>query len=108
MRFQHQTLAQGKWFKLSLMEQLGNIGSEISRLIKAKNDETRFNGAVLRALELFDLTIADSRWKSRLKEITRTREVFCDIIYGDNQYKTSLEDLDRYFFYFALAWRLKK
>ncbi len=108
MGLQHKSLAQGRWFKLSLMEQLGNIGSEISRLIKAKNDEKRFNAAVLRALELFDLTISDPRWKNSLKEITRGREVFCDIIYGDNQYQTSLEDLDRYFFYFALAANSKK
>ena len=60
------------------------------------------------SLELFDLTIQDIRWKSRLKEILRAREVFCDIIYGDNQYQTSLKDLDRYFFYFALAVQLKK
>lgn len=108
MVFQHQSLAQGRWFELTLMEQLGNIGSEISRLIKAKNNEKMFNAAVDRALELFDLTISDSRWKTRLKEILRVREVFCDIIFGDNQYDTTLEDLDRYFFYFALAARSKK
>jgi len=108
MEFQHKSLAKGKWFELSLMEQLANIGSEISRATKAKNDEKRFNAAVLRALELFDLTISDSRWKKRLKEITRTRELFCDIVYGNCQYETSLEDLDKYFFYFGLAARLNK
>lgn len=108
MIFQHQLLAQGRWFELSLMEQLANIGSEIHRIIKAKNDQKKFDSAVIRALELFDLTIQDSRWKDRLKEILRVREIFCDIIYGDNQYNTSLEDLDKYFFYFALAAKKKK
>ena len=54
------------------------------------------------------LLVGDVRWKSRLKEILRVREVFCDIIYGDNQYQTSLKDLDRYFFNFAMAVQLKK
>ena len=108
MGFQHKCLAEGRWFDLSLIEQLANIGSEINRIIKAKSDQKKFDSSIIRALELFDLTIQDIRWKSRLKEILRVREVFCDIIYGDNQYQTSLRDLDRYFFYFALAVQLKK
>lgn len=108
MAFKHKYLAEGRWFELSLIEQLANIGSEINRIIKAKNDQKKFDSSVTRALELFDLTIQDIRWKSRLKEILRVREVFCDIIYGDNQYQTSLKDLNRYFFNFALAVQLKK
>lgn len=108
MVFQHKYLAEGRWFELSLIEQLANIGSEINRIIKAKSDQKKFDSSVIRALELFDLTIQDIRWKSRLKEILRVREVFCDIIYGDNQYQTSLKDLNRYFFNFALAVQLKK
>jgi hypothetical protein len=106
--FQHQSLANGKWFQMSLVEQLGNIGSEINRTINARDNEKRFEGAVTRALELFDLTLSDPRWRTRLKEITRAREIFCDIIFGDNQYETSLEDLNRYFYYFAYAARSNK
>lgn len=88
----------------TLAEQLGNIGSEVSRAIKARSDQKRFDGAVDRALELFDLTLADPRWRKRLKEIARARELFCDAILG-GEYGTTLEDLDKYFFYFALAAR---
>ena len=106
--FKHQSLASGRWFELSLAEQLGNIGSEVSRAIKARGDRKRFENAVVRALELFDLTLCDIRWRTRLKEITRAREVFCDTALGNCEYGTSLEDLDKYFYYFALAARLKK
>lgn len=104
-RFQHQLLAEGGWSRLSLAEQLGNIGSEVGRVIRARGDSQRFENAVMRALELFDLTINDPRWRKRLKEITRARELFCAAISGQNEYKTSLEDLDRYFYYFAYAAR---
>lgn len=106
--FQHQSLASGRWYLFSLAEQLGNIGSEVSRALHAEGDAKRFENAVVRALELFDLTISDPRWKKRLKEITRAREVFCDAAYGTNEYGISLEDLDRYFYYFAYAARARK
>ncbi|NGX50008.1 MAG: hypothetical protein K940chlam5_01618 [Candidatus Anoxychlamydiales bacterium] len=108
MHFQHTSLSQGRWFEFSFMEQLANIGSEINRIIKAKNDQTKFDSAVLRALELIDLTIQDKKRKNNIKEILRVREVFCDIIFGENQYNTSLDDLNKYFFYFALLHQLQK
>ena len=106
--FQHKNLASGKWHQLSLVEQLGNIGSEVNRALMAKSDEKRFNNAVLRALELFDLTLADPRWRKRLKEICRARELFCDAVQGGLFYGTKLEDLNRYFYYFAYAARAKR
>jgi hypothetical protein len=102
----HKELAAGRWFELSLMDQLGNIGSEVSRAIKWRGrDEKNYVGAVERCLDLFDLTLSDPRWTGRRKEICRAREVFCDIVYGESQYGTTLEDLDRYFTWFALVAR---
>lgn len=108
MAFQHKSLASGRWYTLSLSEQLGNIGSEINRAILAHDDKIRFDNAILRAFELFDLTISDNRWKKRLKELTRARELLCDALCDGCEYGTTLEDLNKYFFYFALAVRLKK
>ncbi len=105
--FHHASLAAGRWQMFTLAEQLGNIGSEVSRAIKARSDQKRFEGAVDRALELFDLTLADPRWRKRLKEIARARELFCDAVWG-GEYGTTLEDLDKYFFFFALAARGKR
>ncbi len=106
MDFQHKELAAGGWLRLSLNEQLGNIGSEVSRACRWQGqDEELFWSAVERALELFDLTLADSRWQGRRREVARAREVFCDALWGGKLYRSSLEDLVGYFDQFALAAR---
>ena len=106
-KFIHKELAAGRWFKFSLMEQMANIGSEVSRAGKWQGrDEKIFWGAVERTLELFDLTLEDERWRGRLREIARARELFCDAVFGGKEYKTTLEDLDKYFLQYAFAVRL--
>jgi len=104
--FHHKTLAAGGWHALSLKEQMGNIGSEVHRAYMWQGkDKKRFDSAVEKALELFDLTLDDPRLRGRLREIARAREVFCDAILGGSEYRGTLQDLDRYFFLFALAAR---
>ena len=102
----HSNLAHGGWEKLTLMEQMGNIGSEVGRVARwqGKNDKY-FQRAVDRALELFDLTLADKRWQGRTREIARAREVFCDAVLSGGQYSTTLRDMEKYFFPFAFAAR---
>jgi acyl-CoA hydrolase len=63
------------------------------------------SAAFERALELIDLTLADPRWRGRLKEIARAREVLCDAADGGRDYGATLEDLDRYFLDFAVLAR---
>jgi hypothetical protein len=97
-----------RWHKLSLIEQLANIGSEVGRTGKwfEKNKEY-FEGAFMRAIELFELTLSDARWNyGQLKEIGRVKEVFCDAVRGGKEYKSSFEDLDKYFLLFALRLRM--
>ena len=106
MKAQHASLAAGGWGRLTLSQQLGNVGSEVSRSLRWRNKDARlFEGAVIRALELLDLSIQDPRWRRRLKELTRARELLCDAWLGGREYGTDLEGLDRYFFHFALAAR---
>lgn len=99
------TLAEGRWFTLTLMEQLANIGSEVQRAMRAQGDEKRFEAAVIRALELFNLTLSDGRWGKRRKEIARAKECFCDAVLGGKEYGTTFESLNKYFYYFAYAAR---
>lgn len=109
MTMQHRELADGGWQKLSFYEQMGNIGSEISRALNWRDkDANLYNGAIDRAFELLDLTIADFRWRSQLKEIVRTRELLADAMFGGKEYQTTFEDLNRYFFHFALAARINR
>jgi hypothetical protein len=63
-------------------------------LARGRGNAQQFEGAVVRALELFDLTLSDPRWRKRLKEIARAREVFCDAVHGGQTYNTTLEDLE--------------
>ena len=104
----HPSLASGRWFTFSLAAQLGNIGGEVQRAInwKEKNMPEPARSALYRALELFDLTLADERWAGhRRREISRAREVVCDFIIGDNIYKGKSSELQKYFDAFALAAR---
>ena len=106
---QHRDLAGGRWWTLSLAEQLGNIGSEISRATKwSGRNDTLARGAVERALELFDLTLDDPRHRQsppRLRELARAREVVVDFLVGANDYQSTAEGLQRYFEAYALAAR---
>jgi len=104
----HVGLAAGRWQTLTLAEQLGNIGSEVGRAIRAgeRDDPQRFEGALGRALELFDLTMADPRWRGhRLREIARAREVTCDFLVGENEYGSTAASLDAWFLHYAFAAR---
>lgn len=105
MAVQHQQLADGRWTQFSLMEQLAHVGSEVDRAAHwlKKSDTISSRRSIDRALELIDLTLDDQRWNKRRKEIFRAREVLCDHFYGDNQYQSSTESLQRYFFNFAVA-----
>jgi hypothetical protein len=105
----HRELAAGRWGRLSLAEQLANVGSEVGRLRRWRGrDERLATGAFERALELLDLTLADARWRGRLKEIARARELLCDAASGGHEYGTTLEALDRYFLAFAVAARARR
>ncbi|MBI4422318.1 MAG: hypothetical protein HY554_01245 [Elusimicrobia bacterium] len=103
---QHPGLAAGRWGRLSLLQQLANVGSEVSRALSWRGrDPKHFDGAMVRALELLDLSIEDPRWRRRLKELTRARELLCDAWLGGPEHGTDLAGLDRYFLEFALALR---
>lgn len=103
----HRDLAAGRWHTLSLAQQLGNIGSEVSRTVtwRARNPELS-RRALERALELFDLTLDDPRHRaslSRLRELCRAREVLLDFLVGPNLYGSTEVLVQRYFDAFAIA-----
>ena len=107
MAFQHKELAAGRWFKLSLAEQLGNVGSEVERALnwQQRGNAEHSTRAIERALELLDLTIADARHRGRLKELTRVREVLVDYFYAENGFGSTPARWRTYFNAFAIAAR---
>jgi hypothetical protein len=97
-----------RWQKLSLIEQLANIGSEIYRVkMWQGKDKKLFENSIIKTLELFNLTLSDPKNKGRLKEVARAKELFLDAVYNEaKEYKTTLDDLDKYFYQFALLMRI--
>lgn len=93
---------------MTLHEQLGNVGSDVGRALRARaaGDASRFTGALDRALDLIDLTLVDPRWSGpRRRELARMREVVCDHLVGDNVYGSTDASLDAWFMAYALAAR---
>lgn len=106
----HKELAEGRWAELSIAEQMGNIGSEVSRALKAKamGNEKRWQGAFERALELFDLTM--ECWREapgRLREVCRAREEFCDYFLG-GELETDPAKMMKYYDEFAVLARAQR
>src|SRR5438132_483737 len=94
--------SEERWFTLTLADQLGNVGSEYSRILvnRKQNNEQMFNSALARFLELLDLTIRDPRWSVfRKRELLRLREISCED-FPDN--------LQKYFDQFAMLARKNK
>jgi hypothetical protein len=98
----HKGLASGRWFEFSLVEQLANVGCDVERTIQCKKrgDLEFSQKAFERVLELLDLTIMDPKNRKRLSEIVRTREALVDHFVYDNEYHTTDEEWQKYFFEF--------
>ena len=90
-----------KWARIGILEQMGNISSEVGRAIASRDNPTRRDGAIERAIDLFAATAA-CHSGLRLREILRARDEFLSLFYGDS---TDYEGVQRYFHQFALAAR---
>jgi hypothetical protein len=102
---QHQSLAQGRWYSLSLSAQLANIGSEFSRAYKNyfPVKTARFEGAFLRLDELLRLTLNNPALTfPQRKEIARLKETLYEGFFGNTPSKTHLDPLHSYFNHFAI------
>lgn len=110
MNYQHQELAGGKWQKLTFMEQMANIGSEVERTIiwRDKGNEQYSKLAFYRCLELLSLTVDDPHNITRLIEINRVKEMLIDHFMYTNVYHTDDAFWRKYFLAFVYASRLKR
>ncbi len=94
-----------KWLKLSKAQQLGNIGSEISRARNCQdnNDFSNRQKALERCLELLDLSLDDKQWGSGLKEIARFREVVAAWFANQDFFDISPQELQDYCLNFVIS-----
>lgn len=94
------------WSQLSIYDQMGNIGSEVGRAIKAQRNgkPERVERALDRALDLFEAT-TDQLVKEkspRLKEVLRARNEFLRLFY-DGSFDDEADSIERYFTLYAVA-----
>ena len=96
-----------RWEMMTLPRQLGAIGSEFSIYVLFLKKENTIDSAksLTEVLHLLDLTISDSRWLARVKDLTKFRKVLCDTTSGENINHNSVEKLQDYLLSFALLAR---
>lgn len=98
---------RGRWGKMTILEQMGNIGIEVGRAIKAKRngENDLMIGAIDRTLDLFDATteILIANKSPRVKEVLRAEDQFLNLFFDDNF--TDADSIDDYFMQYALAAR---
>jgi hypothetical protein len=96
-----------KWARLTVLEQMGNIGSEVGRAISAerRGDKLLRDGAIARAIDLFNATSGSlaGQKSPRLREVLRARDQFLSLFFDDNF--AEADKIENYFMQFALAAR---
>lgn len=107
-QFMKHEIDDEKWAKLSIFEQMGNVGSEVGRALAAKRrgDQESMTAALYRGLDLLDATarVWAGRKSPRTREILRAREQFVEAIITDKDDP----GLETYFMRFAMAARLHR
>lgn len=97
-----------RWAELSLIEQLGNVSSEVGRAINATRagKEKRAQGAIDRAVDLLDATVEVliAQKSPCVKEVLRARDEFLRLFY-DGTFEDDADNIARYFNSFAIAAR---
>jgi hypothetical protein len=95
----YKSLLEGRWFELSLMEQLANVGCDVDRAIRWKNkgDVLYSDDALKRVFDLLFLTIKDPKNRKRLKEVMRVKELLIDYFMDKNVYFSTDEMWHKYF-----------
>lgn len=105
--WQHKDLAAGRWFELTICEQMANVGAEIGRAGNWRiKDKKIAQAAFYRGLELLTLTKMDRKNRGRLKELCRLYELLVDWWLGGQEYGDADYDWNKYFYSYNYAARL--
>jgi len=98
-----------RWAKMTMNEQMGNIGSEVGRAIIAhrNGNKDREDRAIDRAIDLFSATVevlVGTEYSYRLKEVLRAREEFLRLFF-DGTFESDADKIEQYFMNYAFAAR---
>lgn len=85
-----------KWFQLSLVQQMVNIGNEVKRALKFSSNLERKNMFFDRAIQYTQLTMEDPKNVHVLPELLISKEVLEDYR-GEHKLACTGEQLARYY-----------
>lgn len=96
------------WRRLDVFNQMGNIGSEVGRALKAKRagNTSSMEAALFRGVDLINATVKDwlKSGKGNVHELLLARELFGQSVLTEQE-DPKLED---YFMQFALVARMRR
>ncbi len=109
-KIKNKNIANGIWQKKPFLEQMANIGSEVYRAINwsQKNNKEYSQMTFIRSLELFDLSKQANLTGLQFKELCRAREIWVDFIAFDNDYKSTAESINKYFYELTVDYNTQK
>ena len=83
------------WYNMPIGMQLYNIGSEVGRAIKWKNEKNfqRQINFTIKAIELIGLTKMDPKNNKRFSELNFYQEELIDYLCGENMYENTDESI---------------
>lgn len=85
-----------KWFELSLVQQMVNIGNEVKRALKCSSDVDKKRLFLDKAIRYTQLTMEDSKNVHVLPELLISKEVLEDYC-GEHKLACTGEQIGRYY-----------
>ncbi len=85
-----------KWFKLSLVEQMINIGNEVKRALRFSSDPDKKSMFLDRAIQYTQLTMRDPKNTHVLPELLISKEVLEDY-QGEHKLACTAEQISQYY-----------
>ena len=88
-----------RWFKMPIGMQISNIGSEVGRAIRRKNENDEYSkiNYAIKAIELIGLTKLDPKNIKRVKELNYCEIELIDYIFDNNLYGNDDESIMKFY-----------
>ena len=88
-----------RWFSMPVAVQISNIGSEVNRAIKYKNQQEpeKAERFMNKSIQLLEMTKQDPKNRHRIQEFEFAIEELLDYFIGNNIYGTTDEKLKKYY-----------